>query len=29
GRWGDQKLVVRFAHQQRPAACSSLWLHLP
>lgn len=29
GRWGDQKLVVRLAHQQRPAAGSTLWLHLP
>ncbi|ELD5596395.1 sn-glycerol-3-phosphate import ATP-binding protein UgpC [Salmonella enterica subsp. enterica serovar Enteritidis] len=29
GRWGDQKLVVRLAHQQRPAAGSMLWLHLP
>ncbi len=29
GRWGDQKLVVRLAHQQRPAAGSTLWLRLP
>lgn len=29
GRWGDQKLVVRMAHQERPAAGSTLWLHLP
>lgn len=29
GRWGDQKLVVRLAHQQRPAAGSMLWLRLP
>uniref|UniRef100_UPI00329A4080 TOBE domain-containing protein n=1 Tax=Salmonella enterica TaxID=28901 RepID=UPI00329A4080 len=29
GRWGDLKLVVRLAHQQRPAACSTLWLLLP
>lgn len=29
GRWGDQKLVVRLAHQERPTAGSMLWLHLP
>ena len=29
GRWGDRKLVVRLAHQQRPQAGSTLWLHLP
>lgn len=29
GRWGDQKLVVRLAHQQRSAAGSTLWLRLP
>ncbi|NWK88938.1 sn-glycerol-3-phosphate import ATP-binding protein UgpC [Raoultella terrigena] len=29
GRWGAQKLVVRLPHQQRPAAGSTLWLHLP
>ncbi|HBX2777636.1 TPA: ATP-binding cassette domain-containing protein [Klebsiella pneumoniae] len=29
GRWGEQKLVVRLPHQQRPAAGSTLWLHLP
>ena len=29
GRWGEQKLVVRLAHQQRPQAGSTLWLHLP
>ena len=29
GRWGEQKLVVRLAHQHRPTAGSTLWLHLP
>lgn len=29
GRWGEQKLVVRLAHQHRPTAGSALWLHLP
>lgn len=29
GRWGDQKMVVRLAHQERPKAGSTLWLHLP
>ena len=29
GRWGEQKLVVRLPHQQRPQAGSTLWLHLP
>lgn len=29
GRWGEQKLVVRLPHQQRPAGGSTLWLHLP
>jgi hypothetical protein len=29
GRWGEQKLVVRLPHQQRPKAGSTLWLHLP
>lgn len=29
GRWGEQKLVVRLAHQERPQAGSTLWLHLP
>ena len=29
GRWGEQKLVVRLPHQQRPSAGSTLWLHLP
>lgn len=28
GRWGEQKLVVRLAHQERPTAGSTLWLHL-
>ena len=27
--WGEQKLVVRLPHQQRPSAGSRLWLHLP
>ncbi|EOM2465883.1 sn-glycerol-3-phosphate ABC transporter ATP-binding protein UgpC, partial [Escherichia coli O157:H7] len=26
---GEQKLVVRLAHQERPTAGSTLWLHLP
>ncbi|MGQ7170147.1 hypothetical protein ACUOCP_24925, partial [Escherichia sp. R-CC3] len=25
---GEQKLVVRLAHQERPTAGSTLWLHL-
>ncbi|MEN0613576.1 sn-glycerol-3-phosphate import ATP-binding protein UgpC [Klebsiella indica] len=29
GRWGEQKLVVRLPHQQRPQAGYTLWLHLP
>ena len=29
GRWSEQKLVVRLAHQERPTAGSTLWLHLP
>jgi sn-glycerol 3-phosphate transport system ATP-binding protein len=29
GRWGEQKMVVRLAHQERPKAGSTLWLHLP
>lgn len=29
GRWGEQKLVVRLSHQDRPTAGSTLWLHLP
>ncbi|HCN1195357.1 TPA: sn-glycerol 3-phosphate ABC transporter ATP binding protein UgpC [Escherichia coli] len=29
GHWGEQKLVVRLAHQERPTAGSTLWLHLP
>jgi len=29
GRWGEQKLVVRLSHYERPAAGSTLWLHLP
>ena len=28
GRWGEQKLVVRLAHKERPAAGSTLWLHM-
>lgn len=28
GRWGGQRLVVRLAHQERPAPGSTLWLHL-
>ncbi len=27
GRWGEQKLVVRLPHQERPKAGSTLWLH--
>ncbi|GDX06996.1 sn-glycerol-3-phosphate import ATP-binding protein UgpC [Buttiauxella sp. A111] len=29
GRWGEQKMVVRLAHQNRPQPGSTLWLHLP
>ena len=29
GRWGEQKLVVRLPHQERPKAVSTLWLHMP
>ncbi|WP_024548337.1 sn-glycerol-3-phosphate import ATP-binding protein UgpC [Siccibacter turicensis] len=29
GRWGNQKVVARLAHQQRPQAGSTLWLHIP
>ena len=29
GRFGEQKVVVRLAHQHRPAAGSTLWLHVP
>ena len=29
GRWGEQKMVVRLPHQERPKAGSTLWLHLP
>ena len=29
GRWGEQKMVVRLAHQERPKSGSTLWLHLP
>ena len=29
GRWGEQKMVVRLAHQERPKAGSTLWLYLP
>ncbi|RJT22325.1 sn-glycerol-3-phosphate import ATP-binding protein UgpC [Buttiauxella izardii] len=29
GRWGEQKMVVRLAHQERPQPGSTLWLHLP
>ena len=29
GRWGNQNVVVRLAHQERPSAGSQLWLHLP
>ena len=29
GRWGEQKLVVRLPHQERPKAGSTLWLHMP
>ena len=28
-RWGEQKLVVRLPHQERPKAGSTLWLHMP
>ena len=28
GRWGEQKLVARLSHQERPAPGSTLWLHL-
>ncbi|MGB7803427.1 sn-glycerol-3-phosphate import ATP-binding protein UgpC [Buttiauxella sp.] len=29
GRWGEQKMVVRLSHQERPQPGSTLWLHLP
>ena len=29
GRWGEQKMVVRLSHQERPQSGSTLWLHLP
>ncbi|WP_333495546.1 sn-glycerol-3-phosphate import ATP-binding protein UgpC [Kluyvera sp. CHPC 1.251] len=29
GRFGEQKMVVRLPHQQRPHAGTTLWLHLP
>ncbi|MEY6761086.1 sn-glycerol-3-phosphate import ATP-binding protein UgpC [Kluyvera ascorbata] len=29
GRFGEQKMVVRLPHQQRPPAGTTLWLHLP
>ncbi|MCA1922125.1 sn-glycerol-3-phosphate import ATP-binding protein UgpC [Buttiauxella noackiae] len=29
GRWGEQKMVVRLAHQERPQPGSTLWLYLP
>lgn len=29
GRWGEQKMVVRLGHQERPQPGSTLWLHLP
>ena len=29
GRFGEQKVIVRLAHQHRPVAGSTLWLHLP
>ncbi|MGD8107408.1 sn-glycerol-3-phosphate import ATP-binding protein UgpC [Pantoea sp. FN0302] len=29
GKWGDQRLVVRLPHLERPAPGSTLWLHLP
>ncbi len=27
GRWGDQKMVVRLAHHERPLPGSTLWLN--
>ncbi|RSB63674.1 sn-glycerol-3-phosphate import ATP-binding protein UgpC [Atlantibacter subterranea] len=29
GRFGEQKVIVRLAHQHQPVAGSTLWLHLP
>ncbi|WP_029590602.1 sn-glycerol-3-phosphate import ATP-binding protein UgpC [Franconibacter pulveris] len=29
GRWGQQSVVVRLAHQERPQPGSTLWLRLP
>ncbi|WP_058910416.1 sn-glycerol-3-phosphate import ATP-binding protein UgpC [Entomohabitans teleogrylli] len=29
GRWGEQKVVARLGHQDRPRPGSQLWLHLP
>ena len=29
GRWAQQSVVVRLAHQERPQPGSTLWLHLP
>lgn len=29
GRWGEQRMVVRLAHQERPQPGSTLWLYLP
>ena len=29
GKWGDQRIVVRLPHLERPAPGSTLWLHLP
>ncbi len=29
GRWGEQKLVVRLPHHDRPAPGSTLWLNMP
>ncbi|KMV32618.1 MULTISPECIES: sn-glycerol-3-phosphate import ATP-binding protein UgpC [Franconibacter] len=29
GRWEQQSVVVRLAHQERPQPGSTLWLHLP
>ena len=29
GRWGEQKMVVRLGHQERPQPGSTLWLYLP
>ncbi|MCE0844613.1 sn-glycerol-3-phosphate import ATP-binding protein UgpC [Buttiauxella sp. A2-C1_F] len=29
GRWGEQKMVVRLSHQERPQPGSTLWLYLP